>query len=73
MRGGWVAQWVKGPTLSFGSGQALRVVRLSPTLHCGGVHAQHGVCWRVSPSAPPRLRHSPSQIHMSVLKKRGGK
>lgn len=71
MRGGWVAQWVKGPTLSFGSSQALRVVRLSPTLHWG-VHAQRGVCWRVSPSEPPLLRHSPSQIHMSVLKKREG-
>ena len=30
--GAWVAQWVKHPTLEFGSGHDLRVMRLSPPL-----------------------------------------
>ena len=29
-QGAWVAQWVEHPTLGFGSGHDLRVMRLSP-------------------------------------------
>ena len=44
-----MAQFVKHPTLDFGLGHDLRVLRQSPGI---GLHAQQRVSLRFSPSAP---------------------
>ena len=63
-RGAWVAQWVKHPTLDFGSDHDLRVMRLSPLWGSAlrGESAQDFL----SPSAPPHAHTlSLSEINKS--------
>ena len=51
MRDAWVAQSVECPTLGFGSGHDLRVVRLSPA--SGSALSGESVCDSLSPSPLP--------------------
>lgn len=67
-RGTWVAQSVWLRTLSFSSGQDLRVLRLSPT--SGSMLSTESAC--PSPSAPPspqinkilKITECPDQLNM---------
>ena len=52
--GAWVAYSVKYPTLDFGSGHDLRVVRSSPML--GAMISRESVGDSLSPFAPPPIK-----------------
>ena len=71
MEGRLVAQLVKRPTLDFGSGHDLRVMRLSPTL--SSMLSRMSTQDSLSPSAPPLHAHmqslSFSQINKYFFKK----
>ena len=58
-RGVWVAQLVEQPTLGFGSGHGLMVVRSSPVL--GSVLSRESACG-CSPSLCPSSPYSPTGV-----------
>ena len=58
MEGRLVAQLVKRPTLDFGSGHDLRIMRLSPAL--SSVFSRMSARDSLSPSAPPLHAHMQS-------------
>ena len=58
-RGTWVAQWVEHPTLDFGSGHDLRVMRLSPKL--GSTVRVKFAC-----PFPSDVSLTPNPLHLSL-------
>jgi len=67
-RGTWVAQSVKRPTLGFGSGRDLRVVRWSPA--SGSALSRESACDSLSPPLSLPTTHALSQINLFFFLKK---